>query len=97
MFIVLALTILHSTADYSTTVLPSLVLFVAGCWARRQLPNCIRYVSITSKPRNSLSSVERIFMASIPGYLLLDGILLHNHLTNCDSVYGELLGSMSAS
>jgi len=52
------LMICYLTADYSTTTLPILILFVEGCWARCQLRNRIRYVSIISKLRNSLSSVE---------------------------------------
>jgi len=42
-FIVLiALAIFYSTADYSTTAGPILILFAGGCWARCQLPNGIR-------------------------------------------------------
>jgi len=47
-------------ADSSTT--GSLILdpFAGGCWARRQLRNGIRYVPVSSKLRNSLSSVEGV-------------------------------------
>ena len=51
----------NSMADSSTTTAPILDLVAGDCWARRQLPNGIRYVSVASKLRNSLSSVERIF------------------------------------
>jgi len=46
--------------DYSTTAGRILILFARDCWARRQLPNGIRYVSVASKPRKSLSLVEGI-------------------------------------
>jgi len=62
---IVALVILYSTADYSTTVGRILILFAGGCWAQHQLPNGIRYVSVASKPRNSLSSVERIFIVLV--------------------------------
>ena len=58
---IVALAILCSTADYSTTGRRNLIPFMGGCWARRQPPNGIEYVPVTSKPRNSLASVERIF------------------------------------
>jgi len=40
---------------------------------------------------------EDLYSTSSPGYLLLDGRLLHNRWTDFDSVCGRLLGSMSAS
>jgi len=49
-------------ADSSTTTAPILDLIAGDCWARRQLRNGIKDVSVASKPRKSLSSVERIFI-----------------------------------
>ena len=54
------LAILYSMADYSTTAGRILILFAGDCWARRQLPNGIRYVSVASRLRKSLSSVEGV-------------------------------------
>jgi len=59
------LPILNSMADSSMTTAPILSLIAGDCWARRQLSNGIRYVSVTSKPRKSLSSVERIFIVAL--------------------------------
>jgi len=50
----------YSTADSSTTTGRILMLFAGGCWARRQLNNGIRYVSVASILRNSLSAVEGV-------------------------------------
>jgi len=61
----IALAILYSTADYSTTIARILMLFAEGCWAWRQLSNGIRYVSVASRLRKSLSSVERIFIVAL--------------------------------
>ena len=55
-----ALAIFYSMVDYSTTARRILIMFVRDCWARRQPPNGIRYVSVASKPRKSLSLVEGI-------------------------------------
>jgi len=55
----------YSMADYSTTSKWILLLFAGGCWAWRQLSNGIRYVPVASKPRKSLSSVERIFIVAL--------------------------------
>jgi len=54
------LVIFYSTADYSTTGGRILILFAGDCWARCQLSNGIRYVSVASELRNSLSSVEGV-------------------------------------
>ena len=54
------LAILYSTAYYSTTGGRTLILFAGDCWARCQLSNGIRYVSVASELRNSLSSVEGV-------------------------------------
>jgi len=62
---IVALAIFYSTADYSTTAARISMLFAGDCWARCQLPNSIRYVSVASKPRKSLSSVERIFIVTL--------------------------------
>jgi len=49
-----------SMADTSTTTAPILNPFAGDCWARRQLPNGIRYISVASKPMQSLSSVQGV-------------------------------------
>ena len=59
------LAIFYSMADISTTVGRILIPFVGGCWAWRQPSNSIRYVSVTSRPRKLLSSVERIFIVAL--------------------------------
>jgi len=53
----------NTMTDPSTTTAPILNLIAGGCWARRQLCNGIKDVSVASKLRQSLSSVEGI---SIP-------------------------------
>ena len=58
---IVSLTILYPTAGCSTTAGLILILFAGGCWAQRQLSDSIRYVSLTSKLRNSLSAVECVF------------------------------------
>jgi len=52
-------------ADSSTTSAPILNLIAGDSWAGRQLRNGIRYVPVTSEPRKSLSSVERIFIVAL--------------------------------
>ena len=52
------LVIFYLTADYSTTAGPILILFAGDCWARCQLSNSIWYISVASRFRKSLSSVE---------------------------------------
>jgi len=54
------LVILYSMADYSTTTPRMLVLFAGGCWAPRLLRNGIRYISVASRLRRSLSLVEGV-------------------------------------
>jgi len=54
------LAIFYSMVDYSTTAGRILFLFARDCWARRQLPNGIRYVPVTSKPMKSLSSLQGV-------------------------------------
>jgi len=56
------LAIFYSMADISTTAQRILMHFAGGCWARCPLLNGRRYISVTSKPMKSLSSVERIFI-----------------------------------
>jgi len=56
----LGLAELYSTANYSTTTWPILNLIAGGYWARRQLSNAVRYVSVASKLRKSLSSVQGV-------------------------------------
>jgi len=50
---------------------------------------------VASKPRNSLSSVEGV-LGSNPGGILLDARLLHDRLTDFNSVCWTLLGSTPA-
>jgi len=76
-------------ADSSTTTTPILDLMAGGCWARRQLRNGIRYFPAASKLRKSVSSVEGVL--GISGDILHDGRLLHNCMTDFDSVYWWLL------
>jgi len=52
-------------ADSSTTTAPILNLIAGDCWARRQLRSAIKDVSVASKPRKSLSAVERIFIVAL--------------------------------
>jgi len=82
-------------ADYSTTAWRISILFAARCSARRQLHTGMRYVTVASKLRESLSSVEGV-LGSNPGGILLDGRLLHDYLTDSSSVCGRLLGSTPA-
>jgi len=63
---IVALAIIYSMADYSTTGKQILLLFAGGYWARRQIPNGIRYVSVASQLRNSLSSVEGVLGLNLP-------------------------------
>jgi len=58
--IVVALAILYSMADYSITARRNSTLLVGDCWARRQLPNGMRYVSVASILRNWLSAFEGV-------------------------------------
>ena len=62
----LGLAELYSTANYSTTTGRTLILFAGGCWTRRQLSNAVRYVSVASKLRKSLSSVEGVSIVLLP-------------------------------
>jgi len=55
----------------------------------------MRYVTGASKLRISLSSVEGV-LGSNPGGILLDGRLLHDRLTDFNSVCWTLLGSTPA-
>jgi len=64
-------------------------------WARRQLHAGIRFVPVASKPRISRSSMEGV-LRSNPGGILLDGRLLHDRLTDFNSVCWTLLGSTPA-
>jgi len=57
---IVALAILYSTADYSTTAGRILMLFAGDCWTRCQPPNGVRYVSVASRLRISPSSVEGV-------------------------------------
>jgi len=48
----------YSMADYSTTARRIQIRIVGGCWARCQLRNGIKDVSVASKLRISLTSLE---------------------------------------
>ena len=48
----------YSMADSSPTARRIPILFPGGCWARSQLHNGIRFVSVALKLRKLLSSVE---------------------------------------
>jgi len=82
-------------ADYSTTTRQIPILFAGGCWARRQLHASIRYVPVASKLRKSLSSVGGVDRLHAGG-ISLDGRLLHDRLTDFNSVCWTLLGSTPA-
>ena len=69
-----SLDILYSTAEYSTTAGPTLALFAGGCWARRRLPNSIRYVSVASDLMNP-PTLLRVVLLKVHA---LDGRSLHN-------------------
>ena len=90
--VLVALAIFYSMADYSTTPGPILILFPGGYWARRQLPNGIRYVSVASRLMNPPTLLRVVFLKVHE----LDGRLHHNHLTDSGSDYGRLLGSTPA-
>ena len=49
---------LYSIADSSTTIAGIPIRIAGGCWAQRQLHAGIRYVSVASKLRISLASME---------------------------------------
>ena len=51
---------LYSMADYSTTASQIPIRFSGGNWARRQLRNDIKDVSVASRLRIWLSSVEGV-------------------------------------
>jgi len=85
----------YSMADCSTTTRRIQILFAGRCWARRQLHAGIRYVPVALKLRKSLSCVEGV-LGSSPGGILLDGRLLHHHLTDSNSVCWTLFGSTPA-
>jgi len=63
--IIVALAILYSMADYSTTTGRILILFVGGSWAWLQLSNGIRYVSVGSGIRNLVSFMKKIFIVAL--------------------------------
>jgi len=88
-FIVLiALAIFYSTADYSTTGGPILILFAGGCWARCQLPNGIRYVSVASNLMDP-PTLQRLVFLKVDE---LDCIFHNSRLAKSRSDCGRLLG-----
>jgi len=56
---------LYSMADYSTTASRIQTRFAGGCWARRQLRNGMKDVSLASKLRISLTSLEGGFASML--------------------------------
>ena len=92
-FIVLvALDIFYLMADYSTTAGLILILFAGGCWARRQPPNGIRYLSVASE----LMNLPTLLRVVSPKIYELDGRYLHNRLADSGSDCWRLLGLMPA-
>jgi len=85
----------HSMADPSTTTAPILNLIAGDCWARRQLPNGIKDVSVASELMKSLTLVRVVFIGTLETPEL-NGRFLHNNLTDSGSDCGILLGSTSA-
>jgi len=79
-------------ADSSITAGPILDLIAEDCWARRQLPGGIRYVSVASELMNPLTLLRVVFL-KIPE---LHGRFLHNPWADSGSDCGGLLGSMPA-
>ena len=59
------LAIFYSMADYSTTTRRILLLFAGDCWTRRQLRDGIRYVSVASILRKSLTLVGVVFIGTL--------------------------------
>jgi len=85
----------NSMTDPSTTTAPILDLITGDCWARRQLCNGIKDVSVASKLRKSLTLVRVVFIGTL-AIPELDGRYLHNHCSNPESDCGRLLGSAPA-
>jgi len=83
----------NSMADSSTTTSPILNLNTGDCWARRQLPNGIKDVSVASELMKSLTLVRVVFIGTTLATPELDGTFLHNSLTDSGSDCGILLGS----
>ena len=57
--------------DLSTPTVQILIIFSGGCLARHQLSNGIRYISVTSKPMNPLSTVEGEFGSQLAIFYLM--------------------------
>jgi len=89
------LAIFYSMAYISTTAGRNWLLFAGGCWTRRQLRGGIRYVSVTSKLRKSLTLVGVVFIGTL-AISELDGRFLHNHCSDPESDCGRPLGSTPA-
>jgi len=85
----------NSMADPSTTTAPILNPIARGCWARCQLHNGIKDISVASKLRKSLTLVSVVFIntLAIPE---LDGRSLHSHCSDPESDCGRLLASTPA-
>jgi len=71
------LAIFYSMADISIADVWTLIPFAGGCWARRQLPNGIRYIPAASGPMRSLTFVGVVLTGSL-GSPDLDGRFLHS-------------------
>jgi len=82
-------------ADSSMTVGPILNLIAGGCWARRQLRNGIKDVSVASRLMKSLTLVGVVFIGTL-AIPELDDRFLYNHYSDPGSDCGRLLGSTPA-
>jgi len=60
-------------ADSSTTTDPNLDLIAGGCWTRRQLHGGVRYVSVASILRKSLTLVRVVLTLDTLAIPELDG------------------------
>jgi len=85
----------NSMADCSTTTSPILDLIAGDRWARRQLRNGIKDVSLASEPRKSLTLVGVVFIGTL-AIPELDGRFLHDRWTNPESDCWRLSGSTPA-
>jgi len=79
-------------SDTSTTGAPILDRISGDCWARCQLRNCIKNVSVASRLRKLLTLVRVVFIETL-AIPELDGRFLHNRWAEPGSDCGSLLGS----
>ena len=82
-------------ADYSSTAARISILSSGDCWAQRQLHAGIRYVSVGSKLRKSLSSMEGVSMLTLAEfYSMADSSPTAGHIPIL--FFRRLLGSSLA-